>query len=311
MAMQSTLSPQVRQQRIRRVTVVGMVVNLLLSVGKIVAGVLGRSAAMISDGVHSISDFVSDIVVLVCVRFSGRKRDDRLSFGYGKFETLATLVIVLLLITVGAKLFASGIEGILAVLRGEQLESPRAIALWAAIVSIVSKEILYRYTAVVGRQVDSPVVVANAWHHRSDALSSIGSLFGIGGAMLLGGSWIVLDPLVSCGISIFLIVNAVRMSVPAIRELLNFSVPREMLAEMKRIAESVPGVVDLHNLKTFSNGPSIVIEAHLAVKSDISVAEAHDISTNVERALIDRFGLETQVSIHIEPEHSCRHDDEQ
>lgn len=308
--MEEKLTPAERQARISRVTVAGMAVNLILSVGKVAAGVLGRSAAMISDGIHSVSDLVSDVVVLVCVRLSGRKRDSRHSFGYGKFETFATLIIVMLLIFVGAKLLTSGIEGIRAVLSGVATEPPRAVALWAAVISIVAKEGLYRYTAAVGRRVESPVVVANAWHHRSDALSSVGSLIGIGGAMLFGGRWVLLDPLVCCVISVFLIVEAVRMALPAVRELLDFSLPEEMTADIVRLAESVPGVLNLHNLKTFRNGPSIVIEAHLSVRSDMSVAEAHDISTAVEQALREHFGAETQVSIHIEPEHSSDHDDE-
>lgn len=303
--MDNSVTTEQRQARIQKVTIVGLIANLFLSVGQVLAGVLGRSAAMVSDGVHSVSDVVLDGVVLIFVRISGHKRDRRLSFGYGKFETFATLLIVVVLIIIGGELFVSGLRGIADVLRGEPREAPRAIALWAAVVSILVKEALYQYTARSGRRVGSPVLEANAWHHRADALSSFGSLIGIGLAMLLGGRWVLLDPLVSCAISLFLIVEAVRMALPALKELLDYSLPDDVTTEMTRIAEQVDGVVDIHCLKTFRNGPSIVAEAHLSVRGDITVTEAHKISTAVEQALINRYGAGTQITLHIEPEGNC------
>ena len=295
-----------RTNKITFVTLVGSVVNAALTAFKIVAGIIGHSAAMVADGVHSLSDLLSDVVVLVFVRISGKGRDKNHDYGHGKFETFATLIISLMLLVVGANLMSSGIASIKKILGGESVEAPGMIALWAALLSIVSKEILYRYTAVQGRKLDSPMMVANAWHHRSDALSSVGSLLGIGGAILLGDKFVILDPLVGCVISIFIIVMAVRMSIPAIKELLDVSLPDEMEDEIERTAKGVPGVVDLHELKTRREGPGIVLEGHLVLHSDISLEQAHSISKQVERALRDRFGDSTQISLHLEPENDSQ-----
>ena len=314
-----------RTNKITFVTLVGSVVNAALTVFKIVAGIIGHSAAMVADGVHSLSDLLSDVVVLVFVRISGKGRDKNHDYGHGKFETFATLIISLMLLVVGANLMSSGIASIKKILGGESVEAPGMIALWAALLSIVSKEILYRYTAVQGRKLDSPMMVANAWHprinakkirssalmadawhHRSDALSSVGSLLGIGGAILLGDKFVILDPLAGCVISIFIIVMAVRMSIPAIKELLDVSLPDEMEDEIERTAKGVPGVVDLHELKTRRGGPGIVLEGHLVLHSDISLEQAHSISKQVELALRDRFGDSTQISLHLEPENDSQ-----
>ena len=295
-----------RTNKITFVTLVGSVVNAALTAFKIVAGIIGHSAAMVADGVHSLSDLLSDVVVLVFVRISGKGRDKNHDYGHGKFETFATLIISLMLLVVGANLMSSGIASIKKILGGESVEAPGMIALWAALLSIVSKEILYHYTALQGRKLDSPMMVANAWHHRSDAISSVGSLLGIGGAILLGDKFVILDPLAGCVISIFIIVMAVRMSIPAIKELLDVSLPDEMEDEIERTAKGVPGVVDLHELKTRREGPGIVLEGHLVLHSDISLEQAHSISKQVERALRDRFGDSTQISLHLEPENDSQ-----
>lgn len=291
-----------RERRIQKVTLIGSLVNLLLSAGKIAAGVLGRSAAMITDGIHSLSDLLSDIVVLVFVRISSKKIDHDHEYGHGKFETLATLIVSMLLLVVGAVFLASGVKSILAVISGEILPKPGYVALIAAIVSIVLKEWLYRYTVAEGRKVDSPVMIANAWHHRSDAFSSVASLLGIGGAIILGEKWTLLDPLVSCAISIAIIVVAVKMAGPSLNELLDGSLPKSMEDDILRLASEVAGVRNVHNLKTRRNGSSVIIDAHVVVDPEMHVRQAHQISTSVERALKSRFGASTQISIHIEPD---------
>ena len=290
-----------REKRITRVTLLGSVVNLVLSVGKVLAGLFGHSAAMIADGIHSISDLASDIVVLVFVRISSKGEDRDHEYGHGKFETLATLIMSLILIVVAAQLMASGIRTIAGVLSGEAIPSPKYIALVAAVVSIVSKEWLYRYTVKAGNELDSPVVVANAWHHRSDALSSVGALVGIAGAMFLGSKWTMLDPLASCCISIAIFVVAVKMAVPSLKELLDVSLPQDMEQKIIAVSSAVPGVMNVHGLKTRRNGPSIIMEAHIVVDPSITVVQAHNIATAVEDALKHSFGNETQISLHIEP----------
>lgn len=290
-----------REKEIRNITLWGSVINIVLTVGKIIAGIFGRSAAMIADGIHSLSDLLSDIVVLVFTHVSSKGNDRDHSFGHGKFETLATLIVSVILVAVGANLMSGGIKSIIGVINGETIPKPGYIALIAAVVSIISKEILYHATVKVGRETDSPVVIANAWHHRSDSFSSIGSLVGIGGAILLGDRWTVLDPLASCIISIAIIVVAVKMAMPSLAELLETSLPEDIENEIKETATSVKGVIDIHELKTRRNGMSFIIDAHITVRPGISIVEAHDIATSVEDALLSKYGQQTQINIHVEP----------
>ena len=290
-----------REKEIRKVTLAGAVVNILLTVFKVFAGILGKSAAMVADGIHSLSDLLSDVVVLIFTHISSKKPDREHSFGHGKFETLATLIVSLILVVVGARLMADGVRNIIGVLNGESIPMPKMIALWAAVVSIVLKEILYWVTVRVGRKVNSPVVIANAWHHRSDAFSSVGALAGIGGAILLGDRWTILDPAASCCISAAIIVVAVKMALPSLAELLETSLPEAVEHDIQQTVASVPGVDDIHNLQTRRNCISFIIDAHVVVDPSISVVQAHDIATAVEETLRAKYGPETQISIHIEP----------
>ena len=291
-----------RTAKVTFVTLIGSVVNIILTVFKILAGILGRSTAMIADGIHSLSDLLSDIVVIVFVKISAKGRDKDHDYGHGKFETFATLIISLMLIVVAANLMSGGINKIRLILDGGEVSSPGMIALWAAVASIVLKEILYRYTIIQGKALNSPMMIANAWHHRSDAFSSVGSLLGIAGAIFLGDKFVILDPITGCVISIFILVMAVKMSVPAIKELLDVSLPDDVEEKIEATAKSVKGVVDLHELKTRREGPGIIMEGHLVLDSEISLKEAHDISKKVEESLRKEFGTETQISLHLEPE---------
>ncbi len=290
-----------REKEIRHVTVLGAVLNVVLVIGKVIAGVAGHSAAMVADAIHSLSDLLSDVVVIIFTHISSKEKDKEHSFGHGKFETLATLIISVILIAVGARLMSSGIESIIGVFRGEAIPVPGYIALAAAALSIVSKEWLYHITVKVGKRTGSTVVIANAWHHRSDALSSIGSLIGIGGAILLGDKWTILDPLASCVISVAIIIVAVKMALPCLAELLETALPTDVEEEIVHIASSVAGVKNIHELKTRRNGMSYIIDAHIVVSPDISIVEAHEIATSVEEVLCERYGKETQLSIHVEP----------
>ena len=291
-----------RDRQISRITWVGMAINAVLTAFKLVAGLVGRSSAMIADGVHSLSDFISDIIILVFLRISGKGRDKNHDFGHGKFETMATFILSIILIVVAARILGGGIEKIKSVVRGEHIATPSLIAFIAAAVSIAAKEFCYRITAAVGRRVNSPAVIANAWHHRSDALSSIGSLIGISCAIYLGEKWVILDPIMGCCISIAIFVVAVKMALPSMRELLDISLPEETENEIVEIASSVEGVRDVHNLKTRRMGPSIIIETHIMVDHTISIEEAHHICTEVEGRLMEHYGKETQLNIHIEPD---------
>lgn len=291
-----------REKQITRVTLIGSIVNLILTAIKITAGVVGKSGAMIADGIHSLSDLASDIVVLIFVPIAGKAKDKDHQYGHGKFETLATLIVSLILMVVAIRLVASSAKSIISALSGNILPKPGYIALAAAIISIVSKEILYQYTALVARRTNSSVCKANAWHHRSDALSSIGSLLGIGGAVILGNKWTILDPVAAVIIGLMILFVAIKMAKAPIEELMEKSLDEKTEKEITDIILATEGVQNMHNLKTRRNGQSKIIDCHIRVKRTISIVEAHDIATNVEKNLKQKFGNETQTSIHIEPE---------
>lgn len=292
-----------REKQLTKTTAIGLVVNMFLTIGKFYAGFFGNSAAMIADAVHSLSDLVSDVVIIFCVRIASKGQDEGHKYGHGKFETLATLIVSLLLAFVSIKLIISGINDIISFINGEQLQIPENIALWAALISIIAKEILYHYTIHVGKKTKSDVVIANAWHHRTDALSSICSGIGIGGTMILGAKWGILDPIACCGISIFIMIIALKMAIPAIMELLEESLPKKTEEEIMQIARQVDGLKDIHGLKTRKSGPYIIIEAHIVVNPQMTVETAHNITTSIERLWRQKYGMNTMISLHVEP--SC------
>jgi len=298
----------IRSASIVRVTLAGSVVNIALTAAKLIAGMIGHSSAMIADGIHSLSDLISDVIVLVFVKISSKGKDKNHDYGHGKFETLATLLVSLLLVVVAVKLIVSAVESILVVMNGGILPQPGTIALWAALVSIISKEILFWITIKVGKRENSGAVIANAWHHRSDALSSIGSFVGIGGAILLGGKWSVLDPVTGAIIGIVIIVVAVKMATPSLKELLEVSLDDKEENEIIDLTYSVTGVNNIHHLQTRRSGPNIIIDAHLLVNPAMTVLEAHQICDEVENKIRAKFGDSTQISLHIEPDgHESEH----
>lgn len=290
-----------REDEIARVTLTGSVVNLLLVGLKAFAGIAGHSAAMISDAVHSLSDFVTDIVVLVFVRVSARPQDEDHDYGHGKYETIATLFIGLALAAAAVGIVVSGAKKLAVWLQGEDLPSPGMLALWAALISIVVKETLYHYTRIRGKKLDSPALVANAWHHRSDAFSSIGAAVGIGGAILLGNRWTVLDPLASIVVGAMLVKVAWDLLGPSFGELTDSSLPANMEDEMLAVIRSVDGVEDPHNLRTRRVGNRIAAEVHIRLDGNQSLVQAHDIASEVERRFKERFGSQSHIIVHMEP----------
>ena len=290
-----------REDEIAHVTLTGSVVNLLLVGLKAVAGVAGHSAAMVSDAVHSLSDFVTDIVVLIFVRVSARPQDDDHDYGHGKYETIATLFIGLALAAAAVGIVVAGARKLAAWFQGEELPAPGALALWAALISIAAKEILYQYTRIKGRKLDSPALEANAWHHRSDALSSVGAAIGIGGAILLGQRWTVLDPLASIVVGVMLVKVAWDLLGPSFGELTDSSLPADTEQEMLDIIQQVEGVDDPHNLRTRRVGNRIAAEVHIRLDGGLSLSEAHEKATEVERRFKERFGAQSHLIIHMEP----------
>lgn len=290
-----------REQSIYQVTIIGGIANVALLVFKFVAGILGHSSAMVADAVHSLSDFLTDIIVLIFVRVSGKPADKGHDFGHGKYETLATTVIGIALLVVAVGIFVSGARKGMQWLRGGELSTPGMLAFWAAIVSIGVKEAVFRYTIIRGRKLDSQAVIANAWHHRSDALSSIGTALGIGGAVLLGGRWAILDPLASIVVAAFIIKVSIDLMRKGISELMEASLPDDTEAEILEIVKSFSDVTDPHNLKTRRIGNRIAIEIHVRMNPDVTLSTAHGRATDIEHALKERFGKNTHVVVHMEP----------
>ena len=289
-----------RSKEIYKVTLVGGAVNVVLLVFKFVAGILGHSAAMVADAVHSLSDFVTDIIVLVFVRISGKPKDKSHDYGHGKYETLAMTLIGIALLSVAIGIIYSGAIKITTWIQGGQLEAPGLLALWAALLSIVLKEGVYRYSMIKARQLQSQAVEANAWHHRSDALSSVGTAVGIGGAIFLGQRWTVLDPAASVIVGAFIVKVAVDLLRNGIGDLMEQSLPDAVEDEILRLAASVPGVVNPHDLRTRRIGNHYAIELHILMDGDLSLREAHDKATEVEDTLKSHYGEDTHVAVHVE-----------
>ncbi|MDO5322196.1 MAG: cation diffusion facilitator family transporter [Bacteroidia bacterium] len=290
-----------RESQMCRVTVIGGVANAALLAFKFVAGFVGHSSAMIADAVHSFSDFITDVIVLVFVRISGKPQDSSHDYGHGKYETLASTIIGLALFAVAIGIIVSGAQKIAAWVKGEDLASPGMLAFWAAIVSIVVKEITYRYTIAEARRLDSSALKANAWHHRSDAFSSIGTAIGIGGAIFLGKRWTVLDPLAGVIVGAVLIKVAVDMVKDGIGDLMEKSLPEDVENEILSVVTSFSDVQDPHNLRTRRIGNRIAIEIHVRMDGSTDLKTSHQRASDIESALRTKFGPDTHVTVHMEP----------
>jgi cation diffusion facilitator family transporter len=294
-------SADIRAAKAQHVTWVGFFINLILVGFKLVAGIVGHSSAMIADALHSLSDFATDIVVLASIRVVSKPADQSHDYGHGKFETLAAAAIALALLLVGVGIFWNGVKKIWLAIGGVPLAAPGNIAFIAAAVSIVSKEWLYRYTAGVGREINSQAVIANAWHHRSDAFSSIGVLLGIGGAVFLGQKWHILDPAAAVAVSFFIVKVGIDILSGSIKELSEESLSEAIEDEILRLSLKIAGITEAHNLKTRRIGNHIAVDLHINVDGSLSVTDAHLLASQLEASLRARFGQQTFVSIHIEP----------
>lgn len=290
-----------RQKETYRVTIAGSIINILLLAFKFAAGILGHSAAMIADAIHSLTDFVTDAIVLVFVRLGSKPTDRDHDYGHGKYETLASAIIGVSLLVVGMMICYSGVTKTYHAMCGEPLQQPGFIALAAAVASVVLKEWAYRFTVRVGRRCHSEAVVANAWHHRSDALSSVGTTVGIGGAIILGEKWAVLDPLTAIVVSFFIMKAAWSVLSKAVGELTDGSLPKETEDEIEKIVNEDKDVSVVHNLCTRRIGNRIAIEMHVRMPGETSLYVAHHHATEIEKRLKQRFGADTHISIHLEP----------
>lgn len=290
-----------RERDIYKVTMVGSVGNVALLAFKFAAGVLGHSSAMIADAIHSLSDFITDVVLLAFVHMSAKPQDEDHDYGHGKYETFATLIIGLAIMAAATGIIISGVDKLVDWVGGRQLAAPGWLALAAALLSIVVKEVMYRYTVRRGKTLDSPALVANAWHHRSDALSSIGAAVGIGGAILLGNRWTVLDPLASVVVGLMLLKVAIGLLRSSVGELTEHSLSSEVEKEIEDIICSYPDVSDPHNLRTRRIGNRFAIEVHVRMDGNTTLTAAHNRATAIEQRIRQRFGKQTHISIHMEP----------
>lgn len=290
-----------RERDIYKVTMVGSAGNVALLTFKFAAGVLGHSSAMIADAIHSLSDFITDVVLLAFVHMSAKPQDEDHDYGHGKYETFATLIIGLAIMAAATGIIISGVDKLVDWVGGRQLAAPGWLALAAALLSIVVKEVMYRYTVRRGKALDSPALVANAWHHRSDALSSIGAAVGIGGAILLGDRWTVLDPLASVVVGLMLLKVAIGLLRSSVGELTEHSLSSEVEKEIEDIICSYPDVSDPHNLRTRRIGNRFAIEVHVRMDGNTTLTAAHNRATAIEQRIRQRFGKQTHISIHMEP----------
>ena len=293
-----------RERDIYKVTLVGSAGNVALLTFKFIAGVLGHSSAMIADAVHSLSDFLTDVVVLVFVYISAKPQDESHDYGHGKFETIASFLIGLALLGAATGIIVAGGLKLSSWFAGEQLPAPGCLALWAALLSIVVKELLYQYTIRRGRKLNSQVVIANAWHHRSDALSSIAAAIGIGGAILMGDRWTVLDPLASILVGLLLVKVAADLLKTSVGDLTECSLPADTEEEILQIIHMFPDVQEPHNLRTRRIGDRIAIEAHVRMDGYLPLNEVHDRASAIEQKLKEHFGSKTHVTLHMEPKKS-------
>ena len=284
-----------------KVTYNGLIVNIILTAFKFLAGIIGQSAAMVADAAHSLSDLASDVVVILCFRYIKNPIDETHNYGHGKIETLSTAIVGSMLLVVIFFIASSSVEELLRFFRGEVIPRPAPIALIAAILSISSKELLYRYTLKVGKEIKSPLIIANAWHHRSDAFSSIGTMIGIGGAIFLGEKWRILDPLAALFVSVLILKVAIDILKDSISELIETSVDDKLKNEIFDTVSKVKGVKDYHKLRIRRIGNYYSMSLHILVDKSMTVKDAHDISYNVEEEIRKLLGPETIVTTHLEP----------
>ncbi|MGA1873381.1 MAG: cation diffusion facilitator family transporter [Thermoplasmatota archaeon] len=290
-----------RTREAAKVTWIGFMVNISLAVFKMIAGIVGNSTAMVADSVHSLSDLATDVVVLVGMKAASRPQDEGHDYGHGKIETLITLFIGLFLMVVGAGILITAGSSIVDVIRGGKIERPGYIALVAAVLSIVMKEAIFWYTRAVSRRTGSKALMANAWHHRTDSLSSVATFIGIGAAILLGGHWAVLDPVAAVLVTGLIFWVSIKLSRDSLNELLEASLDKGTEERIMVLASSIDGIEEPHNLKTRSLGNRIAIDIHIKVGSELSVREGHEICLKLEESLRGEFGEDTLVNVHIDP----------
>ncbi len=281
---------------IRNVTLIGVVGNILLTIVKIIFGIIGQSQALIADGLHSLSDLISDGMILIAAKYSTQDADADHPYGHARFETLATVAVGVLLFLVAAGML---IDATRRLFDPTLLWQPSAVSLAVALLSILIKEALYQYTIHVAKQVRSPMLQANAWHHRSDAISSIIVLLGVAGSMAgLSG----FDALAAIGVSLMIAHIAWSLGRDGIKDLVDTGLDNNQLIKIKKIIKSVDGVHMLHDLRTRKMGANALVDVHILVDPRLSVSEGHQIGEMVRSRLTNQIEEIAEVLVHIDPE---------
>lgn len=290
------LSTDQRHQAINQVTLWGVFVNLVLSVAKLAGGFFGQSQALIADGLHSLSDLASDAMVFIAAKHASEDADEEHPYGHARFETIATVALAVLLIIV-----ALGIayDAAVSLVSDEVIEKPDVFTLWIAALSILSNEGLYHYTKIIGVRIHSKLLLANAWHHRSDAVSSIVVLVGIAGAQF---DMPKLDAYAAIIVAVMIARIGFKLGYDSVQELVDASLEPELVEKIRQQILSHEGVRELHMLRTRRLGHHAHVDVHILVAPKLSVSEGHHISETVEKMLIDSFDAINDVTVHIDPE---------
>lgn len=284
------------ERHVRRVTVVGLCVNVALSALKFAAGILAMSQTLVADAFHSLSDSVTDIAVIIGSFYWNRPPDEKHQYGHRRVETLVTMSIGIVLAIAGATVGWRAI----ATMHERHGESPGVFALVAAGISIVVKEVLYRWTLRAGRQVKSTALIANAWHHRLDALSSIPAIIAVGAAIMFPG-WAFLDHVGAVVVSTMILHAAYKIIMPAISEVTEAGASPEVLKQIIEIGEATPEVKEIHKVRTRYLGAGLVVDLHMIVDGTMSVHDGHDVSDQLRDRLHDADLGISQAIVHIEP----------
>lgn len=282
---------------IRKVVIIGLVVNALLMILKIATGFYGHSEALVADGFHSLNDFASDFIVLIFIGIAYRKADAKYTYGYGKFETFVSLLISAILCIASIMIFKEGVESIIAAAKGERLPHPDFLTIIVAFAAIICKELLYHYTSSTGKKTESSALIANAWHQRSDALASVATLIGVACSHFLSDRWAILDPCASILISVIIATAGVRMLLPAFRELMERSLPEAVSKEAAAIIKATEGVDALKELKSRRNGHFLIFDISILVNPSLTIDQGFAIAENIRNKLEERFGTNTIVSV--------------
>ncbi len=291
--------------RVRQVTWIGLSVNVALSILKFIAGVFGRSQALVADAVHSLTDTTTDLAVIIGSYYWDQPPDSDHPYGHHRVETVVTLFVGFVL---GGAGFMVGWDA-LRDLQGEPAQQPKVIALVVAAVSIISKEVLYRWTATVSRRIMSPALAANAWHHRTDAISSLPVFLAVGGAMLFP-QWALLDRVGAVVVAIFILHAAFKIIWPGIRELVDVGAPTEICREIMALAHENLDVKQVHGIRTRYVGSRILVDLHVVVNGSLSVKAGHDIAEDVKERILQNGPEVIDVIVHIEPEEVALPDEE-